>query len=142
MPIYIYIYIGPDLHALYADPPSLAFLCSVAFFLLNSRSLSPRNVAPPSQSPWQGPCARRTLPHHEDKMKPYSVRAETRIGISGPAYEGARTKRKTNTTLSLSLALALAGRFHFNPPASPVSNPLVIESAAREILCQGEDCVL
>lgn len=48
---YIYIYIGPDLHALYADPPSLAFLCSVAFFLLNSRSVSPRNVAPPSQSP-------------------------------------------------------------------------------------------
>jgi hypothetical protein len=70
-------------------------------------------------------------------MKPFSVRAETRIGISGPAYEGARTKRKNIPALLLSLALALAGRFHFNPPASPVSMPLVIESAAREILCQG-----
>jgi hypothetical protein len=75
-------------------------------------------------------------------MKPYSVRAETRIGISGPAYEGARTKRKHKPTLSLSLALALAGRFHFNPPASPVSNARGDRvSRARDSFLTGERCV-
>jgi hypothetical protein len=106
--LYIYIYIGPDLHALCAQPTSSALFC--VFRVHEPRILFLRILsAPPFRSFGKVRARGRTLPHHEDKVKPYSVRAETRIGISGPAYGGARTKRKTSPTLSLSLALALPG---------------------------------
>ena len=94
--IYIYIYIYRPRFTRVVRGPTLVsvslFSCVLSVKLPVCFS---EKCRAPVSIPWQGPCARRTLPHHEDKMKPYSVRAETRIGISGPAYEGARTKRKT-----------------------------------------------